>query len=190
MQSGWIPVSLIHMFVTDLQRTRSFTRLIAAMVMTCTAVACNEGSPSAPTNRLEIQSFAAGLPQRFGNDQVAPDYSGAWIGEYLLTSCRSAHAGGCKDFPQRRAVRMDLIQQGTQLTGMMDFLGSRRAFAGFVSEGPGVSSSDAGADSRISVRLVQAGSTLSGMIVTDSFAESFLNLSKKYDVVTPLQRTP
>jgi hypothetical protein len=114
-----------------------------------------------------------------------PDYSGIWVGEYLLTSCRSAFAGGCKDAPRREPVRIELTQQGNDLRGSVEFLGVRRPFMGFISVGPGIAGL---LDSDISVRLTQIGETFTGMIVNDNYASLDLNLSKRYDIVSPLRR--
>ena len=108
----------------------------------------------------------------------------------MITGCRSIPSAACKNNPLRQTVRLELNQDGTQLTGTIDFLGSRRVFRGFVSEGPGIAGSGASQipDSQIVVRLIQSGATFAGMIVTDAIAQSQLVSSRRYDIVTPLQR--
>jgi hypothetical protein len=150
----------------------------------CMFAACGEDSPTSPSKYTPIASYASGTPARLAAGPIT-NYSGIWTGEYLLASCRSAYSGGCKDAPRRESVRLELIQEGVDLRGAIDFIGSRKAFTGFVSEGPGVSGV---AESDVSVRLTETGSTLGGTFVRDQYAGSLLFTSKRYDVVTPLRR--
>lgn len=81
---------------------------------------------------------------------------------------------------------MELNQRGGDLIGTIDFRSfSGLALVGYVSNGPGISGS---AERDVSVRLIQRGTTLTGMIVSDTWQQSLLTMSKRYDVVTPLQR--
>lgn len=139
-------------------------------------------SPTEPTQRL-VESFATPVEAFVGS--TPPDFSGTWNGEYVLADCRSAAAAACKDAPVGSAMQLNLLQTGASVSGVLMFAGQTTQFQGIVTNQRGLAGST---PDRVSLRVAPLDGGLAGFMVRDTYQSGQLYMSKRYDLIVPMQR--
>jgi hypothetical protein len=166
------------------------TVLAVTALTSCTAAGDGPTFPTAALSRVE--PFIVGSPAVF-TAGPPPDVVGTWIGSILLTACRSVDGLACKaDSASSRAVRLDVAQAGTLVTGtfsMHEPDGPRWPFGGYVTAAGGIAgqvNADAGA--RIVLRLAPVESGFTGEIADETWSAGALSTTRHFSVAAPLTR--
>jgi len=105
-----------------------------------------------------------------------------------LAECKAAIAYSCKDFPFQEAVRLQLRQSGSTITGTFEGFSQRSDFVGIVTHSLGIAGAAGGG---VSVRLMLSGDGFTGYLVRDLYNDdTTVYMTKKYDIVVALTRQP